>query len=137
MAAKKTSPEMAFVMDYLQKNRTATFAEIRDAGAKKKLKLYPIVYGRAQALLGIVKLSPRGSGKAAKAAKAAKSAKAPKAAKAAVGGKKRGRPRKNAGPSVDTSSLEGIIAAVKTLQDERERLHGTLGKIQAILSEVL
>jgi len=134
MAAKKTSPEMAFVMDYLKKHRTATFAEIRDAGAKKKLKLYPIVYGRAQALLGIVKLSPRGSGKAAKAAKAAN---APKAAKAVVGGKKRGRPRKNAGASVDTSSLEGIIAAVKTLQDERERLHGTLGKIQAILSEVL
>lgn len=134
MAAKKTSPEMAFVMDYLQKNRQASFAEIREAGSKKKLKLYPIVYGRAQALLGIVKLSPRGSGKAAKAAKAAK---APKAAKVAVGGKKRGRPRKNAGLAIDTSSLEGIIAAVKTLQNERERLHGTLGKIQAILSEVL
>ena len=47
MAAKKSSPVMDFVTDYLKKQRDATFADVRDAAAKKRLTVYPIVYGRA------------------------------------------------------------------------------------------
>ena len=125
MAAKKSNPTMDFLVAQLESNRKATYAEVRDAAAKKKLTIYPIMYGRAQALLGIVKQAPRGQGKVAKAkAKVAKN----KVAKATVADApvvKRGpgRPRKNPAPAVafDTS-LDGIVAAVKSSEAEKNRL---------------
>ena len=66
MAAKKTNPAMDFIIAALKSNRNAKYAEIAEAAAKKKLKIYPIMFGRAQALLGIVKSAPRGQGKAAR-----------------------------------------------------------------------
>jgi hypothetical protein len=77
MAASKSNPAMEFIVDSLKSDRSAAYKDIAEAAAKKKLKIYPIMFGRAQALLGIVKAAPRGQGKAAKAAKA-------KAAKAAA-----------------------------------------------------
>ena len=60
MAAKKVSPAMEFIVEQLKKNRKIGYAEIREAADAKKLKVFPIMFGRAQALLGIVKMSPRG-----------------------------------------------------------------------------
>ena len=57
---------MEFLLDQLKKNRNAAYADIKAKADEKKLKLYPIMFGRAQLLLGIVK---RGAGKT-KAAKA-------------------------------------------------------------------
>ena len=54
MGAKKLTA-MDFTRAYLRKKRKATYAEIRDAGKKKRLTIYPITYGRAQSLEGIVK----------------------------------------------------------------------------------
>jgi hypothetical protein len=145
MAASKSNPAMEFIVDSLNSNRSAAYKDIADAAAKKKLKIYPIMFGRAQALLGIVKAAPRGQGKAAKAAKA-KAAKA--AAPAAVAAPsllapvKRGpgRPRKNplpmTAPAFD-GTLEGIVAAVKGSEQAKARYHAALSKIQAILAEVL
>ncbi|MCA8963781.1 MAG: hypothetical protein H6838_03220 [Planctomycetes bacterium] len=133
MAAKKTNPAFEFTIEYLKKNRKAAFADVRDAAAKKKLTLYPIMYGRAQALLGIVKQAPRGQGKAkmAKAAKAARSA-------APAGAVKRGpgRPRKNPLPAFD-GTIEGIVAAVKSSEQAKARYRAALEKIQSILSDAL
>jgi hypothetical protein len=123
MAAKKSSPVMDFVTDYLKKQRGATFAEIRDAAAKKRMTVYPIVYGRAQALLGIVKSSPRGEGKAARA----------KAAKL-------GRPIARRGPGrprASDDSLDNIISAVKQSQAEQTRYRSVLEKIQGLLQDAL
>ena len=135
MAANKSNPAMEFIVDSLKSNRSAAYKDIAEAAAKKKLKIYPIMFGRAQALLGIVKAAPRGQGKMAKA-KAAKAGK-PVAAAAPV---KRGpgRPRKNpiAMPSFD-GSLEGIVAAVKGSEQAKARYHAALSKIQAILADVL
>ena len=52
-----------FCRAYLKRNPKATFAKIRDAAAKKRLKLYPISYGRAQSLEGIVKTAKYGASK--------------------------------------------------------------------------
>lgn len=133
MAANKSNPAMEFIVDSLKSNRSAAYKDIAEAAAKKKLKIYPIMFGRAQALLGIVKAAPRGQGKAAKA-------KAAKAAPIAGAPVKRGpgRPRKNpiAAPAFD-NTLEGIVNAVKSSEQAKARYHAALSKIQAILADVL
>lgn len=147
MAASKSNPAMEFIVDSLKSDPSAAYKDIAEAAAKKKLKIYPIMFGRAQALLGIVKAAPRGQGKAAKAAKA-KAAKAAKAAAPAAAAAapallapvKRGpgRPRKNPlpAPAFD-GTLEGIVAAVKGSEQAKARYHAALSKIQAILADVL
>ena len=67
MAAKKTSPTMEFLVEELKKNRKAVYADLKAKADAKKLAIFPIMFGRAQALLGIVKSAKRGQGKAAKA----------------------------------------------------------------------
>lgn len=140
MAASKSNPAMEFIVESLKSDRSAAYKDIAEAAAKKKLKIYPIMFGRAQALLGIVKAAPRGQGKAAKAAKA-KAAKAAPAAAPAMGAPVKrgpGRPRKNpiAAPAFD-GTLDGIVAAVKGSEQAKARYHAALSKIQAILADVL
>ena len=55
MAAKKSNPAMEFLLAHLKKNKKATYAECKEAAGKKKLEIWPIMFGRAQAMLGIVK----------------------------------------------------------------------------------
>lgn len=141
MAAKKSNPAMDFIVDSLKSNRSAAYKDIAEAAAKKKMKIYPIMFGRAQALLGIVKAAPRGQGKVAKA-KAALAAPAAPAAPVAAAPVKRGpgRPRKNpvvaAAPAFD-GTLDGIIRMVKNSEQAKARYHAALSKIQAILADVL
>ena len=80
---------MSFLVDQLTKNRKAVYADIKAKADEKKLKLFPIMFGRAQAMLGIVKSAKRGTGKAARASAAARG----------------GRP-------VDSSSKSGQIRAL-------------------------
>lgn len=141
MAASKSNPAMEFIVESLKSNRSAAYKDIAEAAAKKKLKIYPIMFGRAQALLGIVKAAPRGQGKAAKAAKAKAAKAAPAAAAPAMGAPVKrgpGRPRKNpiAAPAFD-GTLDGIVAAVKGSEQAKARYHAALSKIQAILADVL
>lgn len=117
---------MDFIVDSLKSNRGAKYADIADAAAKKKLKVYPIMFGRAQALLGIVKMAPRGQGKAARK----KAGLAPKRGP--------GRPRKNAAGAMSSfQGIEGILAAVKGSEQEKARYRGALERIQSILADAL
>jgi len=140
MAAKKKNPAMDFIVDTLKSNRNAKYSDIAAAAAKKRLKIYPIMFGRAQALLGIVKSSPRGQGKAARAKqKTAKSnASSVSSASNAMPAVKRGpgRPRKVAVAGFD-GTLEGIVSAVKSSEQSRARYRSALEKIQAILADAL
>jgi hypothetical protein len=61
---------MEFLVDALKANRKAVYADLKAKADAKKLKLFPIMFGRAQALLGIVKSAKRGTGKFAKASAA-------------------------------------------------------------------
>ena len=130
MAAKKANPGFEFIVSALKKNPKATYKDIAAAAAKKKMKLFPVMFGRAQAMLGIVKQAARGKGKAAKA-KASK-------AKILSAPAKRGpgRPRKNPAPSFD-GSLESIVAAVKSSEQAKARYRSALEKIHAIISDAL
>src|SRR5690606_26993894 len=57
------------------RNPKAVYADAAAAAEKAGHKIYPIMWGRAQTLMGRVKSKPRGSGKAAGAAAAKKTAK--------------------------------------------------------------
>jgi hypothetical protein len=125
-ATKKTTSAMDFIMAQLNKNKKASYADIKKAAEAKKLAVYPIMYGRAQAILGIVKQAPRGQGKAAI-----------RKQRAAAGIRRGpGRPRKNPEP-VASGSIEAIIAAVKNSEADKDRYRAALEKIQAILQSVL
>ncbi|HEB54313.1 MAG TPA: hypothetical protein ENI87_13760 [bacterium] len=126
MAAKKSNPAMEFIVASLKKNPKISYQDLHAAAAKKRLKVYPIMYGRAQAMLGIVKQAPRGQGKAAKA----------KAAKSTGMRRGPGRPRKNPEPTFD-GSLESIVAAVKNSERAKARYRGALERIQSILADAL
>ena len=121
VAAKKPNPAMDFIVASLKSNRNAKYSDIAEAAAKKRLKVFPIMFGRAQALLGIVKAAPRGQGKAARA----------KAAKRGPG-----RPRKNGRASFD-DTIAGIITAVKGGEQAKARYRAALQRIQSILENVL
>ena len=143
MAAKKDTSAMDFILATLKKNKKASYAEVKAAADEKGLAVYPIMYGRAQALLGYVPMKPRGQGKAA-VAKAAKAAPAPAAVAPIAGAPVKrgpGRPPKSsyvtAAPSMDLSSLDGIINAVRSSESAKARYRTALEKIQAILGDAL
>lgn len=129
MAAKKDNAAMEFLLEVLKGNRNAVYAEVAEAAAKKKLKVWPIMWGRAKAMLGLVKSAPRGQGKVARAKRAAAKSAAP------VVKRGPGRPRKNAAASFD-GTIEGIVAAVKSSEQAKARYHAALVKIQAILADL-
>jgi hypothetical protein len=89
---------MAALTSFMKSNPKAVFADAKAAMAKAGQELYPISWGRAQALLGRVKSKPRGQGKAAKAARTTAAAPAFGVTDATGAPMKRGRgrPRKNA-----------------------------------------
>lgn len=124
---------MEFLVAYLKKNPKALYKDVAAAAAKKNLKVFPIMYGRAQVMLGIVKAAPRGQGKVAKKKQSAKAATADGARRGP------GRPRKNAAPVAASggSALESIVAAIQSGERERVRYRAALERIQAILAGVL
>ena len=77
---------MQLVVEQLKKDKKASFADIKAVAAKKGLTLYPITYGRAKGLLGLVPVAKRGTGKAARATMARAGKRGP------------GRPRKDGSP---------------------------------------
>ena len=102
MAAKKNISTMDALVAYMKKHPKAVFADARDALAKGKHKIYPIMWGRAQVLLGRVKAKKRGSKKAAAKAPAGKApvVKAKRKTASRGTGRPVGRPRKTAGDIV-------------------------------------
>ncbi len=69
MASKKTAAGMKLILAKLKKNPKVSYADVKAAAEKKKLTVYPIIYGRAKLLLGHVKA---GSGKTKTTNKTAK-----------------------------------------------------------------
>lgn len=80
----------------LKANKGALYSDLKEKAEKKGMTVYPVMFGRAKAMLGLVKSAKRGEGKAAKAA--------------AV---KRGRPRESTSKSGKIRELlqSGMSAA--------------------------
>ena len=113
------NPMMSELCEILRENPKTPFAECRDRLAKRGHNLYPISYGRALTLLGVIKAKPRGTGERAKfgtRANAAQPARRPV-----------GRPRK----PVDVAALvETVKAGVERLQSERDQARADLERIR-------
>ena len=123
MAADKKPTSLDFARAYLKKSPKAAFIEIRDAAKAKGLVLYPVSYGRAQALEGLVKVAKYGTKKKA----------------ANLAGRGRGRPKgsKNKRRRGDGSaSGDGLVETIQNLQDERDRAVNAIEKIRALLDEI-
>jgi hypothetical protein len=143
-----SSPAMEFLIGQLRNNPSAGYGEVQAAASAAGYTIYPIMYGRAKALLGLVKVAPRGAGKAA----ASKAPAAPEAGfgrsqggRAAVGraalkprATKPGRvPRSASGGGDPLQSLEAMIEDMKSVARERDRYQQALAQIADILDEVL
>ena len=75
MAAKKKKSSKAgydLAVKMLKRNPKVEYSAVKAAADKKRLSIYPIVYGRAKAALGLVKVAKYGQGKAKRAAAAKK-----------------------------------------------------------------
>ena len=141
MAAEKSpSPVMEFVVGMLKKDKHASYADIKTAGEKKSMTIYPIVFGRAKALLGLVPTSPRGQGKRAMAKRVvAKPAmvqrgpgRPPKIQAPARRGP--GRPRKEISP---LATLDTLVNAMKQSESSRDRYRRALENALAIIRNAL
>ncbi|MEO5617279.1 MAG: hypothetical protein ABIS67_05880 [Candidatus Eisenbacteria bacterium] len=125
-ATKAPSPAMEFLVSSLTKNKTASYADLKAKADEKKLEVYPIMFGRAQALLGIVKSAKRGKGKA-KMAAAAKAAKAAGSAAPA----KRGRP---ADASSKSARVRELLNTGMSPNDIAAKVGCTVGLVYNIKS---
>src|SRR4029453_6392495 len=52
-------------MEALKANKGAAYSDLKRKAEEKGLTVYPIMFGRAKAVLGLVKSAKRGKGKAA------------------------------------------------------------------------
>jgi hypothetical protein len=123
----KPGPEaLAFIVAALKADKNVSYKDVKERADKKGLSIFPVMYGRAKALLGMVKVSPRGQGRFAMAKKGI-----------VVPKRGPGRPPKAVASVSGATGLEGVLAAVKTNEQERVRLRITLERLQAIISEAL
>jgi hypothetical protein len=116
-AAGKSSA-MTAIMEYVKAHPKAPYKEVAEAVAKDGHKIYPIMFGRAQALLGFVPMKKRG--KRAAGALATLDTTEPPAPT-----RKRGRPPKTAADPGD--SLKTFLAEYEELRRDRDDLREALG----------
>ncbi len=64
---RPSTPAFEFLVEQLRAQPTVSYGELRREAEARGLKLAPIMYGRAKALLGLVPVRPRGQGRARKA----------------------------------------------------------------------
>jgi hypothetical protein len=133
MAAKKNTEGLAFIVEALKKNKSALYADIREAASRKGLTIWPVMYGRAQALLGHVKVAKRGEGKFARA----NAAKAGRVIPASAVRRGPGRPRKNLLPASNGVGLDAILDAVRNSQADLGRYRTALERIGSMINAVL
>lgn len=70
MAAKTTAAGFQLLLEQLKANKGAAYADLKAKAEKKGLTVYPVMFGRAKAMLGLVKSAKRGEGKFAQASAA-------------------------------------------------------------------
>ena len=124
MPAKKPGPEaLAFIVAALKANKDVSYGDVKERADKKGLRIFPVMYGRAKALLGLVKVSPRGQGRFARA--------------------KRGLPpissssgrAKSTGSTLD--GLQDMLVTIRNSEQERQRLRSMLERVRTMVSEAL
>ncbi len=104
-------PVMDFVRAYLKEHSEASFQEVRSEAEREGYKLYPIVYGRAKSLEGLVPMKPR--------------RRPPKSSD------------QSAKPQGTLLSLEDIVNSIRETELQRNRYSEALVRIQQLIGEAL
>ncbi|MFN3243417.1 MAG: hypothetical protein ACE37K_18080 [Planctomycetota bacterium] len=124
--SRPSTPAFEFLVEELRAQPTISYGELKNRADDKGLKIAPIMYGRAKALLGLVPVRPRGQGKNRK--------------KATV----TGLPRAEAASAeqfarqIETvRDIDDLVAIVKQLDAERRRLRAALDSIAGHIDEAL
>ncbi len=108
---------MEFLVANLKRNKNAVYGDLLKVARKRGLTIYPVMFGRAKVVLGMVKAKPRVSKKAAKKTAAKRGP---------------GRPRKVRRRTV---SSNGAFEAVREVVAENKRLRGTVDKMRQLLGQ--
>jgi hypothetical protein len=119
---------MAAVLEYLRARPKAAYREVADAVGKYGHKIYPVVYGRAQALLGIVRMKKRGKGRGPKRTREI-------AIRPAARIVRRGRRTRTATGAAD--QLKTFLADYEALRRERDEMRAALEAARRAISPVL
>ena len=123
MAEKNTA--MAFITDFLRENPQAEYKDIAKAADEQGFKIYPIMYGRAKSLLGLI---PEGGGRTRRAKRAAE--------EQAQGRKlKQGRGARHS--EMALNELSGFVEKFRDLEEERNRYRAALINVEKILRNAL
>lgn len=132
------SPTMEFVISELRKDPDISFADVRDRAAARGLTIYPIVYGRAKGLLGLVPTARRGEGKRARASAARRAAEVepPPRERANVIPRPPERPQPPRAAASD-DRFGDMISEFRRLAEDRERYRDALEQIQQVLNDAL
>jgi hypothetical protein len=138
---RRGSDAFDFLVSELRRDGSLAYGELRAACEQRGWKIAPIMYGRAKAVLGLVPVKPRGSGKAATATAAAAAAAASAPVRAALP-----RTLKQVESVAadrfqqqldDVRNVEQLVAIVKQIDAERRRLRELLEDIAARIDEAL
>ena len=122
MAEKNTA--MSFITEFLRKSPEAPYAEIHKAAEAEGFKIYPIMFGRAKSLLGLI---PEGGGRTRRAKKAAES----------EGGRRLKQGKSQRHSDVALNELSGFVDKFRDLEEERNRYRAALLNVEKILRSTL
>jgi hypothetical protein len=130
-AAPKNSA-FQFAVETLRLSPDVNFQDLKLRASMAGLKMQPIIYGRAKALLGLVPTKPR-QPRAPKIEEPRMLRQVDSAAEFV-----RTAPTRTPTPAFDSiASLEQLISALRDLESERQRLHATLAAIQETVEQAL
>ncbi len=129
MASEQGKAAFAFVKKYLEKKPGAPFAEVSKVAEKKGHKVWPIVYGRAQLLLGQAG-DPKSKTTTRRKSKAG--AKKAAASRAVPGRRGPGRPRK-VRPADPSGAVNSLIEHIRDLEQERDDLREKLAQVRELV----
>lgn len=130
---RKGSAAFDFLVQELRREPNLLYAELRERCEARGWKIAPIMYGRAKAVLGLVPVKPRGTGKRAVATAANAAPAAPMILKQ-VESVAADRFQKHL---ADVRQVDQLVAVVKELDNDRRRLRELLERIVSMIDEAL
>ncbi len=116
------SPAMNFITDFLKRSPEAAYGEINRGAEAAGHKIYPIMYGRAKSLLGLI---PEGSSRSRRR----------KARESQARRLRQGRSGRLSDTAV--SELSGFVEKFRDMEDERNRYRAALISVEKLLRDAL
>jgi hypothetical protein len=124
--SRPSTPAFEFLVEELRREPTISYGELKTTADARGLKIAPIMYGRAKALLGLVPVRPRGQGKNRKKQGVAGLTRAESASA-----------EQFAQQLEAVRDIEGVRAIARQLDQERRQLRETLERLAHLIDESL